>query len=73
MVGGFVNYGQSLFKVSRSGLNLLSRGNKVNRSRTDFFGEGVVNYWNNLPSSVRLSSSVDICSNVTWRHIRLEA
>ena len=27
VVRGFVNYGQSLFKVSRSGLNSLSRGN----------------------------------------------
>ena len=41
VVRGFVNYGQSLFKVSRSGLNLLSRGNKVSRSRKDFLGERV--------------------------------
>ena len=60
VVRGFVNYGQSLFKVSRSGLNLLSRGNKVSKSRNDFLGERVVNYWNNLPSSVMLSSSVDM-------------
>ena len=74
VVRGFVNYGLSLFKVSRSGLNLLSRGNKVSKSRKDFLGERVVNYWNNLPSSVRLSSSVAlICSNVTWRHISLVA
>ena len=46
VVRGFVNYGQNLFKVSRSGLNLLSRGNKVSRSRKDFLGERVVNYWN---------------------------
>ena len=54
VVRGFVNNGQHLFKVSRSGLNLLSvsRGNKVSRSRKDFLGERVVNYWNNLPSSV---------------------
>ena len=25
---GLVNYGQNLFRVSRSGLNLVSRGNK---------------------------------------------
>ena len=36
--------------VSRSGLNLLSRGNKVSRSIKDFLGERVVNYWNNLPA-----------------------
>ena len=43
VVRGFVNYGQSLFKVSRSGLNLLSRGNKVSKSRKDFLGERLCN------------------------------
>ena len=44
---GLVNYGQNLFRVSRSGLNLVSRGNKVSRSRQDFLSERVINYWNN--------------------------
>ena len=48
---GLVNYGQNLFRVSRSGLNLVSRGNKVSRSRQDFLSERVINYWNNLPKS----------------------
>ena len=30
------------------------------KSIKDFLGERVVNYWNNLPSSVRSSSSVDM-------------
>ena len=47
VVRGFV---QSLFKVYRSGLNLLSRGNKVSKSRKDFLGKRVVKY---LSSSVR--------------------
>ena len=56
---GLVNYGQNLFRVSRSGLNLVSRGNKVSRSRQDFLSERVINYWNNLPNQVKLSTSVD--------------
>ena len=56
---GLVNYGQGLFRVSRSGLNLVSRGNKVSRSRQDFLSERVINYWNNLPNHVKLSTSVD--------------
>ena len=28
IVRGFVNYGQSMFQISRSGMNLVSRGNK---------------------------------------------
>ena len=51
---GFVDYGQSLFKIFRSELNLLSRGNTVSWRRKDFLGERVVNYWNNLPSLVSI-------------------
>ena len=49
IVRGFVNYGQSMFQISRSGMNLVSRGNKVSKSRKDFLSERVINYWNNLP------------------------
>ena len=54
VVRGFVDYGQSLFKIFRSELNLLSRGNTVSWRRKDFLGERVVNYWNNLPSLVSI-------------------
>jgi len=60
IVGGLVNYGQNLFKVSVSGMNLVSRGIKVSKSRKDFLGERVINYWNDLPNYVKLSTSVDM-------------
>ena len=60
IVRGFVNYGQSMFQISRSGMNLISRGNKVSKSRKDFLSERVINYWNNLPPYVKVSTSVDI-------------
>ena len=66
---GFENYGQNLFIVSRSGLNLVSRGNKVSRSRQDFLSERVISYWNNLPNHVNLSRLVLIALNVAWKHI----
>ena len=59
ILSGLENYGQNLFRVSRSGLNLVSRGNKVSRSRQDFLSERVINYWNNLPNHVKLSTSVE--------------
>ena len=43
IVRGFVNYGQSMFQISRSGMNLVSRGNKVSKSRKDFLSERVIN------------------------------
>ena len=60
IVRGFVNYGQSMFQISRSGMNLVSRGNKVSKSRKDFLRERVINYWNNLPPYVKVSTSVDM-------------
>ena len=60
IVRGFVNYGQSMFQISRSRMNLVSRGNKVSKSRKDFLSERVINYWNNLPPYVKVSTSVDM-------------
>ena len=49
IVRGFVNYGQSMFQISRSGMNLVFRGNKESKSRKNFLSERVINYWNNHP------------------------
>ena len=59
IVRGFVNYGQELFSLSRSGLNLLSKSVKVSTARKDFFSERVIQYWNKLPVSVKLAPSVN--------------
>ena len=59
IVTGLVNYGQNMFRVSRSGCNLVSKGIKVSRARQDFFGERAVQYWNLLPAYVKESPSVD--------------
>ena len=59
IVRGLVNYGSGIFNVSRSGLNLVSKGLKVSNARKDFFGERVVKYWNVLPNYVKLSLNVD--------------
>ena len=56
---GLVNYGQNIFRVSKSGCNLVSKGIKVSRARQDFFGERVIQYWNLLPAYVKESPSVD--------------
>ena len=53
IVPGLVNYGQNMFKVSRSGCNLVSKGIKVSRARQDFFGERVIQYYNLLPACVK--------------------
>ena len=44
IVRGIVNYGQNMFRMSRSNLNILSRGSKVSNLRKDFFSERVINH-----------------------------
>ena len=57
---GFVNYGQHFFNMSRSNLNILSQVTKTTSlARKDFFSERVINYWNILPNSVKMSPSVN--------------
>ena len=62
IVRGFVNYGQSMFQISRNGMNLVSRGKKVSKSRKDFLSERVINYWKSLPPPpyVKVSTSVEM-------------
>ena len=54
-----MNYGQNMFRMSRSNLNILLRGSKISNLRKDFFSERVINHWNSLPNNVNLSTSVD--------------
>ena len=66
---GLVNYGQGLFRVSRSGLNLVSRGNKVSRSRQDFLSERVINYCRIICLTMSSYLLVLIVLNVAWKRI----
>ena len=60
IIRGFVDYGQNLFKLSISGLNILSQITKDTTSdRRDFFSERILKYWNILPKNVKMSESVN--------------
>ena len=52
-LSGKVQYGRSLFKTSRSGVNVL----KYKRSNA-FFTNRVANYWNKLPEKVTSANTV---------------
>ena len=58
IVSGSVNYGSDIFKLSRSGLNIISKGSGFN-FRKKFLPERVRNFWNVLPTQVKSSPSVD--------------
>ena len=49
-----------MFQISRSGMKLVARGDRLSKSRKDFLSERVINYWNNLPPYVKVSASVDM-------------
>ena len=65
IVNGIVDYGKNIFKIGRSGSNLLKRPSH-NKDKTikklveSFLSERVTTYWNKLPISVRNSSSVEV-------------
>ena len=60
IIRGFVDYGHNLFKLSISGLNILSKTTKdTNLDRREFFSERILKYWNILPKSVKMSESVN--------------
>ena len=54
VVTGKVKYGQDIFKLSRSGHNIISKINnsvarEICKIRKSFLPERIRNYWNNLP------------------------
>jgi hypothetical protein len=63
IINGISDYGQHLFKVSRSGTNLISRPGDEHRLKHAFFPRRVINYWNKLPTYVKFSTSVDSFKN----------
>ena len=63
ILSGLVDYGQTLFTLSRSGSKLLCRPSvcsdkKIRNLQNSFLSERVISYWNKLPSYARTSSNV---------------
>ena len=60
IISGIANYGSNLFKISRSGYNIID--NTYHRTYSygsDFFPRRVVSYWNKIPDHVKDATSVD--------------
>ena len=64
VTSGLTDYGSGMFRISRSGLNLVS-SNRCSRSLTkikniqkSFLPERVIPYWNKLPPDVKNSVTV---------------
>jgi len=72
VTSGLTEYGSGLFRMSRSGLNLVSTNRcsksvtKVKNLQSSFLPERVIPYWNKLPSDVKN------CSTVLSFKVRLE-
>ena len=63
MVNKIVEYGQNVFHVGRSGVNIVARpiigdSTEIKKLRQAFLPNRVMAYWNKLPISVKLSSDV---------------
>ena len=63
IVNNISDYGQNLFRFSRSGEKLVSRPGDEHRIKHSIFARRVINYWNKLPSHVKFSKSVDSFKN----------
>ena len=63
IVSGIAKYGQNLFNISRSGINLVSRPGDQNSFKHSFFSRRVISYWNKLPSHVKLAKTVNTFKN----------
>ena len=60
IVTGKVKYGTNIFKMSRSGSNIISKlhvksNTEIYKLRESFLPERIRRYWNKLPSYVKLS------------------
>ena len=70
IVNGISDYGEKLFKFSRSGEKLVTRPGDEHRIKHSFFARRVINYWNKLPSHVKFSKSTDSFKNNLLRFKR---
>ena len=59
IIQGFVDYGQNLFRLSISGLDILSKITEDITSDRGLFSERILMYWNILPKNVKMSESVN--------------
>ena len=73
IVNGLVDYGENIFRLSRSGSNIVSKCHigedaslRVKRLNSSFISEQVKSFWNHLPVSVKNSANVDMF-NLTWK------
>ena len=63
IVNDISDYGQDMFKFSRSGNNLISRPGDEHKLKHAFFPHRVLKYWNKLPPPLKFSKSVDSFKN----------
>ena len=63
IVNKISNYGEKLFRFSRSGDKLLSRPGDEHRVKHSFFARRVIKYWNKLPTNVKFSTSINSFKN----------
>ena len=70
IVNGISDYGEKLFKFSRSGEKLVTRPGDEHRIKHSFFARRVINYWNKLPFHVKFSKSIDSFKNNLLRFKR---
>ena len=57
IINGINNYGNDLYKVSRSGANLLYNSS-LKSYKSDFLPNRVLPYWNKLPTALKFSDSI---------------
>ena len=64
IVNNLVDYGKNLFKMSRTGRNIIcrttyTRNTGVKNLLNSFLTKRVLNYWNRLPSKVKCAQDVE--------------